>query len=136
MAVIRTRRLAIGSLGEITFPRVSNPETPETQGIGGTVFTAPAGLVTIIRHVDFTSWSPATPGLDVIADAYAMISTSGQDILFAQVELIGRGNANNVAVMHKSWNGTCVLYEGESVYLETGHDVLHYQISGAQLVIA
>lgn len=135
MAVIRTRRLAVGILGQITFPRIANPQTPETLGVSGVVFTAPAGYVTIVRHIDFTSWSPATPGLEFVADAYAMVTTGGKDVLFAQVELLGRGNGNNVAVAHKAWTGTCVLYEGETVYLETGYDVLHYQMSGAQFVL-
>lgn len=137
MAVIRTRRLAIGVIPAAG--TVDNPPdifgTPESKDTAGYVYTCPQGVQAVVRNVDLWPLTPNVPP-DVLAEEFVAFVAWCVQPWQAPTVVICNIVTTTVRTVAQ-WQGTCVLHPGDQVYVTSSLDVqpLHYQISGAELVI-
>lgn len=138
MAIIRTNRIAAGSVNWdwMTLP----PDWPPTPLSGATtayntqprmtqeyVYTCPAGVRVILRHIDAGMVVSTPDGDTPIAGIWVFVSVAGGEWTMLLNDVF-TGNK-----LSRHWTGTCVLGEGDIIDIETGGPNLTYQISGAIL---
>ena len=126
MTVIRTQRIAVGSLDLAV--DVERSESP--------VWTCPAGVTVIVRHIDAGASFLVTTGNEVNGAGFAMIEPGGAGpFLFARMDWNGQlGGPEQFAVAVAQWTGTAVFYPGDRLWLGADRPaVMSYQVSGAIL---
>lgn len=139
MAVLRTRRLAIGAVqaGNIPLERPASPlSTPETRGTSDYIYQCPSGIRAVVRHVDFwieSAWIPP----DIIAETFlGFVAWGILDYNQGYLYIVGDKMATTWHTSQQ-WDGTAVLNPGDRIYVTSSKTEadLHYQLSGAELVI-
>lgn len=126
MTVIRTQRIAVGSLDlQVQGERSESP-----------VWTCPPGVTVIVRHIDAGASFIAVGETPILGCGFAMIEPGGAGpFLFAKMDWSGQlPGGEGFAVGINSWTGTCVFYPGDRLWLGSDRPaVMSYQISGAIL---
>lgn len=113
MAVVRTRRLAIGTL--------SNPRSPELYGVS--VYTCPPGKRAILRDWRFLTDSP-----DLSANMAIILSVTPEGGFehWVWAELM------DGVQLQWAGNGQIVLHPGDNFTVFTEHSGIYYCLSGAE----
>lgn len=113
MAVVRTKRLAIGTL--------ANPRTPELYGIS--VYTCPAGKRAVLRD-----WRMLTDSPDLSANRAIIMSLTPEGSF---EHWVWAALMDGVQLQFAD-SGQIVIHAGDQITLYTEHSAIYYTLSGAE----